>query len=300
MLITFLKKSLCLVLLTFSLLTLSFNVKSQEYVPVEVAQNKALNIFFPSNVAFCDAGASVISFEINEKIVKVKSTLANFPETNLTVITADSLCYNFLLLYNELPRVTIITADVKKAKKLKNIPVKNIPQKEKVVINTPVSNSGKTAVSSTGKTTSRNVASRDTIISRNCRRMFNTKPEYYDIAVVKKGMVVSVSNIETDDSSLYITLAIKNRSKIDYNIAFVNFQIFETEQFYKEANRDIIKRPIYIFNTKEVIRAHSTEKIVYTFDKFKIGKKQQLYIEVGEKNGMRLFTVKIPSSLLQK
>jgi hypothetical protein len=113
-------------------------------------------------------------------------------------------------------------------------------------------------------------------------------------------MVVSVSNIETDDSSLYITLAIKNRSKIDYNVAFVNFQIFEKEQFYKEANRDIIKRPVYIFNTKDVIRAHSTEKIVYTFDKFKTAKKQQLYIEVGEKNGMRLITVKIPPSLLRK
>jgi hypothetical protein len=297
MVVTFLKKYLFFSFFAFTLFLVS-SVNSQEYIPLELAQNKVLNVFFPTDVSFCNAGIPDITYEIKGNMIILKAVKANFPETNLTVITTDNLCYSFLLLYNELPRISVFTADPLKAKKLKNKPAVTTP-KETVIINAP-DKTQKSTSQSLIKPTQKILVSRDSMIVRACKKLFTGKPRFYDIAMVKSQMALSVSDIAADDSTIYIVVNIQNNSSVDYIIAFVNFQVFESEKVYSKPVRNVVKRPVYIYNQKDIIKEQSSEKIIYSFDKFALAKNQDLYLELGEKNGTRMFTVTISPRLINK
>ena len=262
----------------FLFLAIAVRVNSQDIIPVELALNKTVHLFFTSPVKFCDSGSGDITFKFNDNIVTLTATKANFPETNFTVVTTDNLCYSFLLLYSSVPRQLNLNPDPKKAKQLKPTVSTGIND------NTP-----KTTV----KPPMPKSQSKDSIIYKNCRKMMGIDPAYEEIAVVQKQTGLMLSNVFTDDSCLYISFYVLNHSKKAFNQSFINFQIIELKGLLFTKVRDQVKKPIFIYNKKEVYAAQKTEQMVYVFNKFKVDEGKKLCLEIGEREGDRLLSINI-------
>lgn len=80
---------------------------TQSYAPaliVEICVNKTISLVFPANIISTDRGSDQVAVQKSvENILKVKSTVDSFRETNLTVVTADGKLYSFLVRYAESP-----------------------------------------------------------------------------------------------------------------------------------------------------------------------------------------------------
>jgi conjugative transposon TraN protein len=274
-------------------LFIDIQVYSQEIIPVELAQNKTVHLFFTSPVKFCDSGSGDITFKNNENIVTLTATKADFAETNLTVVTTDNLCYSFLLLYSSVPRQLNLNPDPKKAKLLKTT-VSN-----GVTTDNGASNTKPPAVKPV-KPTTKSLIPRDSVIFKNCKKLIAMDPAYQEIAIVQKQVGLMLSNVFVDDTSLYVSFYILNNSKKVFNQSFINFQIIELKGLLFTKVRDQVKKPIFIYNKKESFPAQKTEQIVYVFNKFKVETGKKLCLEIGEKDGDRLLSVNIDYTVINK
>src|SRR3954470_1354464 len=73
-----------------------------EPYPLKITLNKTTNLIFPYAIKSVDRGsADVLAQKAKgvENILLVKAARENFPETNLSVITADGKLYSFVLNY---------------------------------------------------------------------------------------------------------------------------------------------------------------------------------------------------------
>src|SRR3954470_10418956 len=97
--------------LLFLFMTLTTLSKSQtgnvqttiiEPYPLKITLNKTTNIIFPYAIKSVDRGsADVLAQKAKgvENILLVKAGRENFPQTNLSVVTADGKLYSFILDY---------------------------------------------------------------------------------------------------------------------------------------------------------------------------------------------------------
>jgi len=272
-------------------------VKSQDLIPVELALNKTVHLFFTSPVKYCDAGSNDVTYKANDNIVTITATKADFAETNFTVVTTDNYCYSFLLLYSSVPRQLNINPDPKKAKLLKTPngtavttnPQNNTSQKP------PVNQQVKQPVKPVNKAHSIN---RDSVIYQNCRKILEKDPEHQDVAVVQKQTGLMLSNVFVDDSCVYVSFYILNHSKKDFIPSFINFQIVEYQGILFTKMRDLVKKPVFIYNKKELFEAQKTEQLVYVFSRFKVDSGKKLCLEIGERNGDRLLSINIEGDIV--
>ncbi len=272
-------------LIVICFLAIGFKVNSQEIIPVELALNKTVHVFFTSPVKYCDTGSGDVTFKTNDNIVTLTATKTDFTETNFTVVTTDNLCYSFLLLYSAVPRQLNLNPDPKKAKQLK----------VSVSTGTNSDNSSsnpKTAVKPPVKIPAKSV-SKDSIIYKNCRKIITMDPAYEEVAVVQKQTGLMLSNVFTDDSCIYISFYILNHSKKIFNQSFINFQIIELKGLLFTKVRDQVKKPVFIYNKKESFAAQKTEQMVYVFNKFVVDPGKKLCLEIGERDGDRLLSINI-------
>lgn len=71
---------------------------------ISVSSNKTVSLVFPSHVLSIDRGSELVLVQkATENIVRVKALRDSFPESNLTILTADGKLYSFLLIYHHDP-----------------------------------------------------------------------------------------------------------------------------------------------------------------------------------------------------
>jgi conjugative transposon TraN protein len=67
---------------------------------ISVSTHKTVSLVFSSHVQTIDRGSEqVLVQKANEHIVKVKAERDSFPESNLTILTADGRLYSFILVF---------------------------------------------------------------------------------------------------------------------------------------------------------------------------------------------------------
>jgi len=74
--------------------------------PLTITTNKTTSLIFPFPIKHVDRGTKdvlVQPVKENEKILLVKAGAKGFPETNLSVVTADGNVYSFTVNYNDKP-----------------------------------------------------------------------------------------------------------------------------------------------------------------------------------------------------
>lgn len=106
----------------FFLLLLGLNINAQSRTklepksivpyPLEITYFKTTNIIFPSAIMGVDRGSKDVLAQKAKgaaNILQLKAARDSFPETNLTVITADGKLNSFVINYNPKPFVLNIS-----------------------------------------------------------------------------------------------------------------------------------------------------------------------------------------------
>lgn len=75
---------------------------------IALTTTKTVSLVFPTQVLSIDRGSDqVLVQKTSEHIVKVKALIDSFPESNLTVLTADGKLYSFILIYVHAPATLV-------------------------------------------------------------------------------------------------------------------------------------------------------------------------------------------------
>jgi conjugative transposon TraN protein len=97
----------------------TWQIKAIEPYHVAVAFSKTTNIIFPYSIVSVDIGSQdVLAQKAKgvENILQIKAAKENFPQTNISIITADGSLTSFLVDYAEQPAVLNLSLAIEEKK----------------------------------------------------------------------------------------------------------------------------------------------------------------------------------------
>ncbi|TRW24226.1 conjugative transposon protein TraN [Flavobacterium zepuense] len=235
-----------------------------------ITYSKTTNIIFPQPIISVDRGSrDVLAQKAKgvENILQVKAARDSFPETNLTVVTADGKLNSFIVNYNRQPAQL-------------NLFLPN---------------------SSTGNTISLspehyNVAE----VQKYAKAARYSKDKGKVIRDNKAGIEFKVDGFFIGGDIIYCRVTIENRTNIGYDIDQLRFFIRDQQKAKRTATQEIEVTPVHIENNAATIKAQSQQTIVFALPKFTIPDKKYLAVQLVEKNGGRQLEVHVKNRQLIK
>ena len=224
---------------------------------ISVAFFKTSHIVFDAKILYFDIGSkNVIGEKVEniDNVLKLKAAFLEPFETNVTVITASGKYYSFLVTHSE------------------------NPTKLNLVMN-PLLNmdwSGDAGISADGKI----IFSETGIDEAGFKTLANYALKQKNIQHIRStvGSVrMEVQNILSKDDNILLTLKMKNKSSLNYEVELLKAYIRDSET----NKRDLVQE------------AKGEYRIVLLFNKFAIAKGKTFDVDVIEKNGGRNFNLKI-------
>ncbi|WP_370519211.1 conjugative transposon protein TraN [Flavobacterium sp. Sd200] len=200
-----------------------------------------------------------------ENILQVKAARDSFPETNLSVITADGRLSSFVVNYSSQPQ---------------NLNISITESTPKNSITFSEANYNKAEVTRYAK------AALNSDVSSSLSRDKNA------------GISLSVLGFFTHNDVIYCRLEIENRTNIGYDINQLRFFIRDQQKAKRTATQEIEVTPILSEKEISAIKANSMQSVVFALPKFTIPDKKYLAIQLMEKNGGRQLEVHIRNKKL--
>ena len=238
--------------------------------PVEITFNKTSSIIFPTVIKSVDRGSRDILAQKAKSVGNVlhlKAGRENFTETNLTVITADGILYQFKVNYSGQP--TSLTMDMING----NSAQKTTP----LIFQTEM--------------TEADMENYSVNISQAKRRIWFNNESKYKISLALLGIYIK-------DDVMFYRFKIVNHSNINYDIDFLKFYIRDKTKIKRTASQEVEVKPIYVYGNDEVVTGKSATDIVYALQKFTIPESKHLDVEMFEQNGGRHFNLVIKNKTI--
>ena len=209
--------------------------------PLEITYFKTTSIIFPAAIKNVDRGSRDILVQKArgvENILQLKAGRKDFPETNLTVITADGELHHFIVNYAPEPAKLIIDIDK----------------------GDPSSIKGSTAIF-----TSR--ANKETL-AKYANNILSARRTVRFVSKRDNKISLSLQGIYIHDNTIFYHLKVKNRSNIDYDIDFLRFYIRDKKQIKRTASQEVEVKPVYVYgDTKRPVKGQSEIDLVYALGK---------------------------------
>lgn len=266
------------IILTFVFL-LSFGlVFSQNQITdtIRISYTKSAYLIFNDNISFFDKGSDdVLIRQEGNKLIIQSELEKGFKETNLFVQSGSEI-YLFILSYVEKPKKflynyqTSSTNDSFKTVEPKSQPIaRDVQVKKEEELLSP--------------------ESQKKLHETNCLYAASKKQSIYDKGQDKEKIKFIATNLFIDENYFYLTLYVKNTSKIKYDINFIRLTIKNRDEGLNKAAEQIIKvPPVYILNDSiKTVDEKNAVTFVYVIKKFTIEDYKKLNIELNEKNGDR-------------
>lgn len=220
---------------------------------VHITFRKTTSIVFRYPIVNVDRGsADVIAQKVkgSENTLQVKAAKRAFPETNLTVITADGSLHHFYIHYADDPSIQVYS-----------IGVDEIVQFD-----------GK-------KSALEFEIATDRILNDRSSGSI-AKDSMFKVKLALKGIYIH-------DDVIFYKLQIRNKSNVKYDVQSLRFFIRDKKRMKRTASQEIEAHPVYIRNEVKAIKSNSKVDVVYALQKFTIPDAKTLDIEAFEKNGGR-------------
>lgn len=246
-----------------------WNATAQQRKPTNLAisHNKTTNIVFPFSIVGVDRGSPDILVQKAQgaaHILQVKSSIADFDTTNLSVITGDGRLHSFILSYAKSP------------KELEYV-VPKIPSEQ-----IPGSNANEEHL--------------ETNI-----RLLKLLPSDKLIKGRKAfGMECALQGLFVQDNLFYFVFQISNKSAIDYDMENLRFFVRDNKQVKRTASQELEISPIPIPKCNVSVAGSAKQKIVYVLPKFTLADQKHLLVEIKEKDGGRNFEIRLKNKDLMK
>jgi conjugative transposon TraN protein len=235
-----------------------------------VSYSKTTSLIFPFSITSVDRGTSDILAQKArgvENVLQVKAGRKKFPETNLTVITADGVLHQFTVTYSDTTSIQAI----------------NIAE-----------NGGKPFV----------ILAKDVMneqeIQFNSRRAIEENVSGKVDKENKYQMTFKLQDIFISDNTLYYRLDIRNKSAISYDIKSLKFLIRDRKKVKRTSSQEIEMVPLFIGNQSERIQGYGSATMVYAVKKFTIPDGKNLLINLFEENGGRHLSLKVENKDILK
>ena len=235
---------------------------------LDVTYNKTVSICFPAVIKSVDRGSRDLMAQKAkgvENILQLKAARENFPETNLTVITADGLIHEFTVTYAREP--------------------------DRLIVNTTgAETETKSLIFETSMTESDFESYANTIIGSKRYIRFHSERKY------KVG--IALIGIYINEQTIFYHFRLSNSSNINYDVDFLRFYIKDKEKVKRTASQEVNVEPIYTFGNASFIEGKSSQDVVYALEKFTIPDSKHLVVEMYEKNGGRNLTLSVKNKTI--
>ena len=240
-----------------------WQIKAIEPYHVAVSFFKTTNIIFPYSIISVDIGSrDVLAQKAKgvENILQIKAAKESFPQTNISIITADGTLTSFILDYAEQPSVLSLSL---------------IPEEKK---------NSSCILSETFN---------EAEVQKYAKLASVSKEKISWIKDKRFGICMKLNGLFIHDNIMYLRMSIANKTNINYNIDQLRFYIRDQKKTKRTATQEIEINPLYVKDDTAVIVGQTERVFVYAVPKFTIPDKKYLVIELMEKNGGRHLKIKV-------
>ena len=237
---------------------------------LQVTFDKTVHIIFPASVTYVDLGsANIMAGKADgaENVIRVKATKRWFKgETNMSVITEDGSFYAFNVKYAKEPdKLNIEMKDfihdgsaVNRPNNSMDIYLKELGSESPVLVRLVMKS----------------------IWKQNERIVKHIGSKGFGIRFLLKG-------IYTHNGLLYFHTEIKNSSNVPFDVDYVTWKIVDKKVVKRTAIQEQVIQPLRTQNFVLNVSGNSSERTVWTMDKFTLPDDKCLVVELAEKNGGR-------------
>ena len=237
---------------------------------LEVTFDKTCHVIFPAAIAYVDLGsANIIAGKADgaENVIRVKAAKRGFKgETNMSVITEDGAYYSFNVKYAREPRILNVEMTdfihdgdaVNRPNNSMNIYLKELGSESPVLVRLVMKS----------------------IWKENKRRVKHIGSKSFGIQFLLKG-------IYTHNGLLYFHTEIKNSSNVPFDVDYITWKIVDKKVAKRTAIQEQVIQPLRTQNFVMNIKGKSSERTIWTMEKFTIPDDKRLVVELAEKNGGR-------------
>lgn len=237
---------------------------------LSISYSKTTSLIFPFSITSVDRGSQdVLAQKARgvENVLQVKAGRKQFPETNLTVITADGVLHQFTVTYSDTPSEQAITI---------------------------AGNTGKQSL----------ILVKDAVNERDIQADSQLALKQYVTGQIdqynKYQMSFSLQEIFIHDNTLYYRIQIRNKSSIAYDIKSLKFLIRDRKRVKRTSSQETEINPLYVGNESDRILAYASATLIYAVKKFTIPDGKRLLINLFEENGGRHLTLKVDNKDILK
>ena len=237
---------------------------------LEVTFDKTCHVIFPAAIAYVDLGsANIIAGKADgaENVIRVKAAKRGFKgETNMSVITEDGAYYSFNVKYAREPRILNVEMTdfihdgeaVNRPNNSMNIYLKELGSESPVLVRLVMKS----------------------IWKENKRRVKHIGSKSFGIQFLLKG-------IYTHNGLLYFHTEIKNTSNVPFDVDYITWKIVDKKVAKRTAIQEQVIQPLRTQNFVLNVGGNTSERTVWTMDKFTMPDDKCLVVELAEKNGGR-------------
>lgn len=243
-----------------------------EVQPIEITYNKTSSLVFTTSIVSVDRGSRDVLAQKAQgvnNVLQLKAARENFPETNLTVITADGRLHQFTVTYSAQPRelaASILANDSTKQDRLTPI-----------IFTTKMSEPQMLHYSEGIKAT------------RSVIRLVNDRSHK---------MTLAMRGIYSADDVLFFRLELRNRSNVKYDADYVRFFIRDKKKAKRTSSQELSIKPLFIYGNDKTVDGKTRQTVVYAVNKFTIPDAKKLHIEIMERAGGRHLALPINNHMI--
>ena len=127
--------------------------------------------------------------------------------------------------------------------------------------------------------------------------------EHQSVAVVDNDLVLSLANVRNDKDFTYMRFKVINRSAIDYNVDFTDFQLVENaHKKFLGKKKNEARRPLAPSGggAHQIISGRTTGYLTYAIPLYAATERGYLEVTLRELNGARVLVLPVPSRVINR
>ena len=247
--------------------------QAQENPRLEITTNKTTLVVSHYKIRSVNMGSGDVYVQRAkgiDTVLEVKAARPNFPETNMTIVTADGLVHMFLVDYNAQPQTLRYTLSSGVMSPLERFRINEVPSFNEALFE----------------------HLSDSILQKRLR--------FLRIHDRSFGVSARLAGIYIQDGVLFFRLHLNNETQIPYDISQLNFYIRDKDQSKRTASQDLTLSPLYFAGNHWRVDGNTKLDFVAALTSFTIPDKKVLFIVLKEKNGGRLLRLRLKNKMLMR
>ncbi|MFT4152235.1 conjugative transposon protein TraN [Parafilimonas sp.] len=237
---------------------------------VAVAFSKTTNVIFPYSIMSVDIGSrDVLAQKAKgaENILQLKAAKDSFPQTNISIVTADGKFTSLLVDYAEQPSVLNLL----------------LTDKEKQG-NLPASSEG------INQQQLEHYAAMALISKEKARGMKDNS----------SGILFKLNGLFIHDDIMLLRFNIINNTDVNYDIGQLRLYIHDEKKARRTATQEIEISPLLVYNNISKVSGRTDHTTVLGVPRFTIPDKKYLSVQLMERNGGRNIELHVKNKKIVK